>query len=670
MENLGRTRLADVRVIQRSLAYIVGWPQTFTEEMLPLLKSPDYFGQYGRILKLSLTKRPPSSHSISDSPIVGIYILYQRSEDALRAINCVDGVNLVEPSRGFILRASYGTSKYCTNYLRNIFCSDPSCSLLHEPADENDTFTKEDLTSSSFPVGDGTGAIRRPLANANPLPTPPPPQHYYQHSHHFNQHTSTQQQQQSTYHTPTIRRPQIHDIDSNNTQQLPKSASWAKPGSQAPSATTASSMTNLSSSQFPTPSQSSNLSSIRRTPVSSNPPNRISRPQLHSQQSNQNIQQVMRSNGSYEKPLSRPSSVVQQNTQSPNLNNLIPKQEQPPNGPPPGLAKQSPALAPPGLSSKPVSMLPPGLSPAALTPPGLANLTPQQVPVQPIKKSRDDEIDDVLSLFKSGGNDFSFSMGIEDNVHKSPIQQSNLNRPVDSQNVLSSVSYLFGNDPSISYMSTYDHFQRKQVSHQRENQQQQPAIQTSPGPIYTGAFNPFDETFAPFKSFQHTQQSQAPQHIDQHSHSSIEKQFDQMNLAGLPHGNSQLPQQLQQPPPPPGLRSFGFSHDENIRRSSRFDFARNEQQLGSTEDPIHDLFFDGAPPGRTTNGAPSSAILFEQQQQQQQQQRGSPALSRGNIANGPPPGIAGPPPGLGNNSPMPSQASPYGKYRSFSCLII
>ncbi|EIM22610.1 hypothetical protein WALSEDRAFT_9653, partial [Wallemia mellicola CBS 633.66] len=32
LENLGRTRLADVRVIQRSLAYIVGWPQSFTEE--------------------------------------------------------------------------------------------------------------------------------------------------------------------------------------------------------------------------------------------------------------------------------------------------------------------------------------------------------------------------------------------------------------------------------------------------------------------------------------------------------------------------------------------------------------------------------------------------------------------------------------------------------------
>ncbi|TIA88947.1 hypothetical protein E3P81_03188 [Wallemia ichthyophaga] len=684
LDNLGRSRLADVRVIQRSLAYVVGWPQSFSEEMLPLLKSPDYFGQYGRILKLSLTKRPPSSHSISDSPIVGIYILYQRSEDALLAINCVDGVNLIDPAQGGVLRASYGTSKYCTNYLRNIFCSDPNCSLLHEPADENDSFTKEDLTSSSFPAGDtgGAGGFRRPFANAAPLPTPPPPQHYYQNSHHFNQNSSTQHNQPN-YNTPTIRRPQIHDIETTHAQQLPKSASWAKPGSQPTSASTASTITNLPTSQFPTPSQSSHLSSIRRTPVSSNPPNRIIRPQFQSQNSNQSINQVMRSNANYDKPLSRPSSVVQQssNNQSPDLNNLIPKQGPvstsatvSPTGPPPGLSKQSPAPPPPGLSSKPITMLPPGLSPS-LPPPGLAGLSPHPMPVQPMKKSRDDEIDDVLSLFKSGGNDFSFSMGVEDNnnaLHKSPLQQSNLSRPVDSQNVLSSVSYLFGNDPSISYMSTYDHFQRKQVSQQRNVQQ--PSVQTSPGPIYTGAFNPFDETFAPFGSFPNSQLKQQqqqqhqkqqhqhhphPQHIDQHSHSSIDKQFEQMNLAGMTQAPVHQPHHIHHPPPPPpppGLRSFGYSQDENIRRSSRFDFARSEQQLGSFEDPAHDLLVD-AQPGAGSSGAPSSAMMFEQQHQQQQQ-RNSPALSR-NMVNGPPPGITGPPPGLGNNSPMPSQASTY-----------
>lgn len=44
-------------------------------------------------------------------------------------------------------RASFGTTKYCTYFLRNLPCNNPDCMYLHELGDENDSFTKEEIAN-------------------------------------------------------------------------------------------------------------------------------------------------------------------------------------------------------------------------------------------------------------------------------------------------------------------------------------------------------------------------------------------------------------------------------------------------------------------------------------------------------------------------------------------
>lgn len=107
------------------------------------MRSNEYFGQYGKITKILLVKRNSPG---AGSPVVGLYITYHRREDAARAIAAVDGT----PSPGGgreMMRASYGTTKYCMAFLRGVQCSDHSCMNLHEWGDEKDCFTKEDLTT-------------------------------------------------------------------------------------------------------------------------------------------------------------------------------------------------------------------------------------------------------------------------------------------------------------------------------------------------------------------------------------------------------------------------------------------------------------------------------------------------------------------------------------------
>lgn len=79
---------------------------------------------------------------------MGLYITYHRREDAARSIAAVDGT--ASPGGGReLMRASYGTTKYCMAFLRGVSCSDHSCMNLHEWGDEKDCFTKEDLTTLS-----------------------------------------------------------------------------------------------------------------------------------------------------------------------------------------------------------------------------------------------------------------------------------------------------------------------------------------------------------------------------------------------------------------------------------------------------------------------------------------------------------------------------------------
>ncbi|KAH9842550.1 uncharacterized protein C8Q71DRAFT_208144 [Rhodofomes roseus] len=151
LDALGRRHLANVRVVQRNVVYVIGMgPRFAKEELIPTLRSSEYFGQYGKISKIVIVKRTSPG---GRAPVVGLYITYHRREDAARAIAAVDGA----PSPGGgneIMRASYGTTKYCMAFLRGVSCTEHGCMNLHEWGDEKDCFTKEDLTTLKHTMKD------------------------------------------------------------------------------------------------------------------------------------------------------------------------------------------------------------------------------------------------------------------------------------------------------------------------------------------------------------------------------------------------------------------------------------------------------------------------------------------------------------------------------------
>jgi CCR4-NOT transcription complex subunit 4 len=101
-DSLSRKHLAGLRVVQKNLVYVTGLTPTIREDrLLDTLRGPDYFGQYGKIIKIVVSKaRENAQHQQS----VGVYVTFARKEDAEQCIKAVDGSANGERQLRWVLR--------------------------------------------------------------------------------------------------------------------------------------------------------------------------------------------------------------------------------------------------------------------------------------------------------------------------------------------------------------------------------------------------------------------------------------------------------------------------------------------------------------------------------------------------------------------------------------
>ncbi|XP_047979913.1 uncharacterized protein LOC125221736 isoform X2 [Salvia hispanica] len=168
----GRKQLANMRVIQRNLVYVVGLPMNLADE--DLLQCREYFGQYGKALKVSISRTATGAIQQFANSTCSVYITYSKEEEAVRCIQSVHGFVL----DGKPLRACFGTTKYCHAWLRNVPCSNPDCVYLHEIGSQEDSFTKDEIVSAHTRVQHITGSTNSTQRRSGYV-LPPPADEYY-----------------------------------------------------------------------------------------------------------------------------------------------------------------------------------------------------------------------------------------------------------------------------------------------------------------------------------------------------------------------------------------------------------------------------------------------------------------------------------------------------------
>ncbi|KAJ5164366.1 Nucleotide-binding alpha-beta plait [Penicillium coprophilum] len=258
IEASSRKNLAGVRVVQKNLVYVIGLNPTIRDEnqLLQTLRGREYFGQYGEIEKIVVSKAKPGGNPNQG---IGVYVTFSRKIDAAMCINAVDGSG----NGDRVLRAQYGTTKYCSSFLRNEQCNNRNCTFLHETGEDSDSYSRQDLSSMN------SISTQRPNL-------PPTPSHV--------------RSAQPIAH-PMRRQPSKDDSISSRTgipdgPALPSTASWAnKDVATAIHRTRRTSLTGSQASNSPRPA-SVNVA----TPVEE--PKRAEKPSPISQESQQPTSQV------------------------------------------------------------------------------------------------------------------------------------------------------------------------------------------------------------------------------------------------------------------------------------------------------------------------------------------------------------------------------------------
>lgn len=90
IEASSRRNLAGVRVVQKNLVYVIGLNPTIRDEsqLLQTLRGDQYFGQYGDIEKIVVSKAKPGGNPNQG---IGVYVTFARKVDAATCIAAVDG---------------------------------------------------------------------------------------------------------------------------------------------------------------------------------------------------------------------------------------------------------------------------------------------------------------------------------------------------------------------------------------------------------------------------------------------------------------------------------------------------------------------------------------------------------------------------------------------------
>ena len=133
------SELSQSRIITKNLVYVIGLSQNIAAK--EILIKYEYFGQYGKIVKIVINKKKAYNQNNPYGPSFSAYVTYSKPMEASIAILALDDT-VVD---NHLIRASFGTTKYCSFYLKNMVCTNKDCLFLHRKADESDIIKREDL---------------------------------------------------------------------------------------------------------------------------------------------------------------------------------------------------------------------------------------------------------------------------------------------------------------------------------------------------------------------------------------------------------------------------------------------------------------------------------------------------------------------------------------------
>ena len=133
---------SESRIITKNLVYVIGLSSSIANK--DKLIRYEYFGQYGTIVKIVVNKSKAYNQNNPNGPSFSAYVTFSKPSEASIAILSLDETMI----DNHLVRASFGTTKYCSFFLKGIECTNKECLFLHRIADDSDIIKRGDLNSN------------------------------------------------------------------------------------------------------------------------------------------------------------------------------------------------------------------------------------------------------------------------------------------------------------------------------------------------------------------------------------------------------------------------------------------------------------------------------------------------------------------------------------------
>ena len=116
---------SESRIITKNLVYVIGLSSSIANK--DKLIRYEYFGQYGTIVKIVVNKSKAYNQNNPNGPSFSAYVTFSKPSEASIAILSLDETMI----DNHLVRASFGTTKYCSFFLKGRECTNKECLFLH-----------------------------------------------------------------------------------------------------------------------------------------------------------------------------------------------------------------------------------------------------------------------------------------------------------------------------------------------------------------------------------------------------------------------------------------------------------------------------------------------------------------------------------------------------------
>ncbi|MCQ2819504.1 MAG: hypothetical protein MJ252_19755 [archaeon] len=136
-------KLKNSRVISKEIVYVVGLSENlaFNEN----LWKDEFFGQYGKVVRIVINHKAYDVDNLN-GPCYSAFVTYSQASEASIAILALNN-SYVDHHR---IKASFGTSKYCSYFLNGQKCCRNNCLFIHKIVRDKDMIIKEALDQNNF----------------------------------------------------------------------------------------------------------------------------------------------------------------------------------------------------------------------------------------------------------------------------------------------------------------------------------------------------------------------------------------------------------------------------------------------------------------------------------------------------------------------------------------